>query len=113
METSDSVTQNEIALLKADIERLNEELKTATSEKIQSAQYGLVLLVSAMSFCDWLCLRVYPSLQDEKEELQKKYDELEAKYEFEKKDFEDLSEVCSLYVNLSFQSKHFWNFIRL
>ena len=37
--------QSEIALLKSDIERLNEELKTATSEKIQSAQYGLVLLV--------------------------------------------------------------------
>ncbi len=45
METSDEV-QSEIALLKADIERLNEELKMATSEKIQSAQFGLVLLVS-------------------------------------------------------------------
>lgn len=107
MEISDGVTQNEVALLKADIERLNEELKTATSEKIQSAQYGLVLLVSAKSICDWPYLSVYPSVQDEKEELQKRYDELEAKYEFEKKDFEDLSEVCSFYVSLSFQSKHF------
>ncbi|XP_017481245.1 PREDICTED: protein bicaudal D-like [Rhagoletis zephyria] len=75
METSDEV-QSEIALLKADIERLNEELKMATSEKIQSAQFGLVLL-------------------DEKEELQKRYNELEAKYEFEKKDFEDLSEALN------------------
>ena len=46
MEAGESATQNEITLLKADIERLTEELKTATSEKIQSAQYGLVLLVS-------------------------------------------------------------------
>lgn len=49
MEITDGETIHEIALLKADIERLNEELKTATSEKIQSAQYGLVLLVSAIS----------------------------------------------------------------
>lgn len=61
METSDDA-QNEIALLKADIERLNEELKLATSEKIQSAQYGLVLLVSLNVYwwvtvikCVYLC----------------------------------------------------------
>ena len=36
---------NEIQTLKERIEQLNEELKTATAEKIQSAQYGLVLLV--------------------------------------------------------------------
>lgn len=46
MEPNDAATiSNEIAILKADIERLNDELKTATAEKIQSAQYGLVLLV--------------------------------------------------------------------
>lgn len=48
METSDIIEQkdNEIVSLNSKIEQLNEELKTATSEKIQSAQYGLVLLVS-------------------------------------------------------------------
>lgn len=47
MDTNDSIQQrdNEIQNLKERIEQLNEELKTATAEKIQSAQYGLVLLV--------------------------------------------------------------------
>lgn len=43
--------ENELTSLKSDIERLNDELKTATLEKIQSAQYGLVLLVSTLA-CD-------------------------------------------------------------
>ena len=48
MEATDVVAQkdNEIGNLKVKIEQLNEELKTATSEKIQSAQYGLALLVN-------------------------------------------------------------------
>lgn len=47
METDDIIKQrdNEIQILKERIEQLNDELKTATAEKIQSAQYGLVLLV--------------------------------------------------------------------
>lgn len=47
MDTTDALQQrdNEIQNLKEKIEQLSEELKTATSEKIQSAQYGLVLLV--------------------------------------------------------------------
>lgn len=47
MDTADALQQrdNEIQNLKEKIEQLSEELKTATSEKIQSAQYGLVLLV--------------------------------------------------------------------
>nr|XP_027198647.1 protein bicaudal D-like [Dermatophagoides pteronyssinus] len=67
---------NEIQTLKERIEQLNEELKTATAEKIQSAQYGLVLL-------------------DEKEELQRKYDELESKYDSKNEDFEDLKEALN------------------
>ncbi|KAH7641291.1 bicaudal d-like protein [Dermatophagoides farinae] len=78
MDTNDSIQQrdNEIQNLKERIEQLNEELKTATAEKIQSAQYGLVLL-------------------DEKEELQKKYDELESRYDSKNKDFEDLKEALN------------------
>lgn len=53
---------NEIQTLKERIEQLNEELKTATAEKIQSAQYGLVLLVWKHHYwidiiiIDWLIL---------------------------------------------------------
>lgn len=47
--------EEEMASLRARIEQLNEELKTATAEKIQSAQYGLVLLVEL--FCLFLYIR--------------------------------------------------------
>lgn len=48
MSTADSLQlrESEIQDLKAKIDQLHCELKTATAEKIQSAQYGLVLLVS-------------------------------------------------------------------
>lgn len=39
------LNENELALLRDKIESLNKELERTTAEKIQSAQYGLVLLV--------------------------------------------------------------------
>ncbi|UXI20396.1 UBX domain-containing protein 7 [Sarcoptes scabiei] len=76
MSTADSLQlrESEIQDLKAKIDQLHCELKTATAEKIQSAQYGLVLL-------------------DEKEELQRRYNELEIKFDSKSKDFEDLKEA--------------------
>lgn len=60
--------------LRAEIERLNRELDQASSEKIQSAQYGLVLL-------------------DEKSHLQLKCDELETLYENTKHELDITQEV--------------------
>ncbi|CAG2101064.1 unnamed protein product [Medioppia subpectinata] len=60
--------------MRAEIERLNRELAQTSAEKIQSAQYGLVLL-------------------DEKEELQRRYDDLESSYETVRKDLEELREA--------------------
>jgi hypothetical protein len=44
-ETSVESLKNEVIGLKSEIDRLNRELAQTSSEKIQSAQYGLVLLV--------------------------------------------------------------------
>lgn len=55
-------TENNIEHLKSEIERLNRELDQASCEKVQSAQYGLVLL-------------------EEKEHLQQRCEELEGLYE--------------------------------
>lgn len=60
--------------LKHEIERLNRELAQTSHDKIQSAQYGLVLL-------------------DEKETLQQKYEEVELQYESTKNELELLREV--------------------
>lgn len=61
-------------LMKSEIERLTRELDQASSEKVQSAQYGLVLL-------------------EEKNELQQKCEELEALYENTKHELNITQEV--------------------
>lgn len=68
--------QNELSIseLKAEIERLSRELDQASSEKIQSAQLGLVLL-------------------EEKSSLQLRCDELESLYENTKHELEITQEV--------------------
>ncbi|GLH13771.1 Protein bicaudal D [Gryllus bimaculatus] len=68
--------------LKLEIERLNRELDQASSEKVQSAQYGLVLL-------------------EEKEALQLKCEDLEALYENSKHDLEITQEALA-----KFQTSH-------
>lgn len=60
--------------LQQEIERLSRELDQASSEKIQSAQYGLVLL-------------------EEKETLQQKCEELEALYENARHELDFTQEV--------------------
>lgn len=61
-------------LLKGEIERLSRELDQASSDKIQSAQYGLALL-------------------EEKESLSRRCEELEAAYENSKHDLNITREV--------------------
>lgn len=65
---------NEIDSMRSEIDRLNRELDQASSEKIQSAQYGLVLL-------------------EEKSHLQSKCEELESIYENTKHELEITQEV--------------------
>lgn len=67
-----------IAELKAEIERLARELDQASSEKIQSAQLGLVLL-------------------EEKSSLQQRCDELESLYENTKHELDITQEVSGLH----------------
>lgn len=62
------------ATLKSEVERLSRELDQASSEKVQSAQYGLVLL-------------------EEKESLQQRCDDLELLYENTKHDLHITQEV--------------------
>lgn len=69
--------------LKHEIERLNRELAQTSHEKIQSAQYGLVLL-------------------DEKEALQQRFDLVESQYEGAKNELDLVKEV--LYLRLYFIS---------
>lgn len=64
--------------LQAEIERLSRELDQASSEKIQSAQLGLVLL-------------------EEKSALQQRYDELESIYENTRHDLKITQEVSGLH----------------
>lgn len=66
--------------LKAEVERLTRELDQASSDKVQSAQYGLVLL-------------------EEKENLQQRCEELETLYENMKHELSITQEVgfCILY----------------
>lgn len=62
---------------KAEIERLTKELTETTHEKIQAAEYGLVVL-------------------EEKLTLKQQYDELEAEYDSLKQELEQLKEVSFL-----------------
>ncbi|XP_023029273.2 microtubule-associated protein Bicaudal D [Leptinotarsa decemlineata] len=73
---------SDIDLLKNELERLTRELDQASSEKVQSAQYGLVLL-------------------EEKKELQQKCEELEALYENSKHELVITQEALA-----KFQSSH-------
>nr|KAF6373028.1 BICD cargo adaptor 1 [Pipistrellus kuhlii] len=59
---------------KTEIERLTKELTETTHEKIQAAEYGLVVL-------------------EEKLTLKQQYDELEAEYDSLKQELEQLKEV--------------------
>lgn len=66
---------SQIEQLKGEIERLSRELDQASSEKVQSAQYGLVLL-------------------EEKENLQQRCEDLETLYENTKHELNITQEVC-------------------
>lgn len=67
---------SEVEVLKAEIDRLNRELDQASSEKVQSAQYGLVLL-------------------EEKSHLQSKCEDLESIYENTKHELEITQEALT------------------
>lgn len=73
MATTEGVTIEE---LRIEIERLSRELDLASTEKIQSAQYGLALL-------------------EEKSALQQRCNDLEALYENTKHELEITQEVSS------------------
>ncbi|KAK9685226.1 Microtubule-associated protein Bicaudal-D [Popillia japonica] len=72
----------EIEILRGEVERLTRELDQASSEKVQSAQYGLVLL-------------------EEREKLQHRCDELETLYENAKHELQITHEALT-----KFQSSH-------
>lgn len=64
--------------LRAEIERLSRELSETTHEKIQAAEYGLVVL-------------------EEKQQLKQQYDDLEIEYETVRQELDMLKEVrCSV-----------------
>lgn len=69
--------------LRAEIERLSRELDQASSEKIQSAQYGLGLL-------------------EEKSVLQHKCEELESLYENARHELDATQEVNKIYTLYSY-----------
>lgn len=69
-----AATRAERERLAAELERLEQELAQTTAEKVQSAQLGLVLL-------------------DDKEELQRRVDELEAAADVARRELHDLREV--------------------
>lgn len=73
MATTEEITIEE---LRIEIERLSRELDLASTEKIQSAQYGLALL-------------------EEKSALQQRCNDLEALYENTKHELEITQEVSS------------------
>lgn len=72
-------SQDQQQLLKSEIERLTRELDQASSEKVQSAQYGLVLL-------------------EEKKELQQKCEEFESLYENTKHELQITQEVTLFFL---------------
>lgn len=63
--------------MRAEIERLSRELIETTNEKIQAAEYGLVVL-------------------EEKQQLKQQYDDLEIDYEAVRRELDLLKEVGSL-----------------
>lgn len=71
----------EVLLLQQEVERLTRELDQASSEKVQSAQYGLVLL-------------------EEKKTLEQKCEELESLYENTKHELDITIEVRYIYFQL-------------
>jgi protein bicaudal D len=73
-----STDEGEIELLKNEIERLSRELDQASSEKVQSAQYGLVLL-------------------EEKTDLQRRCEDLEVAYENTKHELKVTQEVSFIH----------------
>lgn len=73
----ESAREEVVRALKEEIERLSRELDQASSEKIQSAQYGLVLL-------------------EEKDTLLQKCEELELLYENTKHEL-DITQEVSIY----------------
>ncbi|XP_071895514.1 protein bicaudal D homolog 1 isoform X12 [Anas platyrhynchos] len=77
---------------KSEIERLTRELSETTHEKIQAAEYGLVVL-------------------EEKLTLKQQYDELEAEYDGLKQELEQLKEACDLIVtdNIKRLDRYSWN----
>lgn len=60
--------------MRAEIERLARELSETTSEKIQAAEYGLVVL-------------------EEKQQLKQQYDDLEVEYEAVRQELDLLKQV--------------------
>ena len=60
--------------LEAEIERLSHELEETTKQKLQAAEYGLVVL-------------------DEKQQLQQQYDDLETQLENTKSELQCVKEV--------------------
>ena len=72
-----STNESDIEVLKNEIERLSRELDQASSEKVQSAQYGLVLL-------------------EEKTDLQRRCEDLEVAYENTKHELKVTQEVSRL-----------------
>lgn len=63
--------------MRAEIERLSRELLETTNEKIQAAEYGLVVL-------------------EEKQQLKQQYDDLEIDYEAVRRELDLLKEVGCL-----------------
>uniref|UniRef100_UPI00398F61F3 protein bicaudal D homolog 2 isoform X1 n=1 Tax=Pristiophorus japonicus TaxID=55135 RepID=UPI00398F61F3 len=73
MEEDDLLMESE-NFLRTEVERLSRELGETTQEKIQAAEYGLVVL-------------------EEKQTLKQQYDELESEYETVKQELEQLREA--------------------
>lgn len=68
--------------MRAEIERLSRELSETTNEKIQAAEYGLVVL-------------------EEKQQLKQQYDDMEIEYEAVRQEMDQLKEVgCILKICL-------------
>lgn len=71
------ITEERVTDLRAEIERLSRELDLASTEKIQSAQYGLALL-------------------EEKSALEQRCNEIESLYENTKHELDITQEVCTI-----------------
>lgn len=67
--------------MRTEIERLSRELSETTNEKIQAAEYGLVVL-------------------EEKQQLKQQYDDLEIEYEAVRQEMDQLKEVGCILKNM-------------